>query len=154
MICEFCGTELPTVFASKEDDAFHAIDRVRELCPDGNFVYDADDHVVFEYFSANVVPSIEGYRFLCLRCANKLSEYSEKLLNKHDSIRETYIKNTALNAVRKHRGKTTTPYMVAFDLGIERHPVAQVFKKENDGYRFCKQLDDEAAGILLNRFEG
>lgn len=153
MKCEFCGETLPIAFAAKEADAFDAIDRIRELCPDGNFVYDADDHVVFEYFSANVVPTIEGYRFLCLRCANKLSEYSEKLLSKDSAIRKMYIKNTALNTIRRHRGKPATHYMVAFDLGIEKHPVAQAFKKDGDSYRLCKQLDDEAAGILLKHLE-
>lgn len=154
MKCEFCGERLPIVFASKEADADTAIARVEELGIYGHFVYDADDHVVYEYFRPNVVPRVDGYWHLCSRCANKLSEYSEKLLNKRDSIHEAYIKNTALNTIRRNRGKKATPYMVAFDLSIEKHPVAQVFKKDNDTYHLCNQLDDEAAGILLKHLDG
>lgn len=154
MECEFCGKTLPIVFASKEGDAYTAMDRVEKLCPDGHFVYDADDHVVYEYFSTNVVPSIDGYKHLCLQCADKLSTYSEKLLNKHDSILEMYAKNTSVNAIRKHCGDPATPYLVAFDLDIPAHPVAQVFKKTDGSYRLCNELRGDDVGRLLKYMEG
>mgnify|MGYP003418578825 FL=1 len=153
MECEFCGKTLPIVFASREGDAFTAMDRVKELCPDGHFVYDADDHIVYEYFSTNVVPCIDGYRHLCLDCANKLSTYSEKLLNKHDSMRETFVRNTALNTIRKHRTDQATAYLVAFDLDVEEHPVAQVFKKTDGVYRLCNRLNDGTVGTVLKYME-
>lgn len=154
MKCDFCGEDLPIVFAAREADAATAIAAVEELCPVGRYVYDADDHVVYEYFAPRALLHIDGYRHLCSHCADKLSDYYEKLLGKHDSMREAFIRNAALNTIRKHRGAPTAPYLVTFDLDIEEHPVAQIFKKTDGSYRLCNQLDDEAAGTLLKYMEG
>lgn len=157
MKCDFCGEDLPIIggFSGLTDDDLEAfIDKIRDAVPDGRLCADIDGGVVTQFFRPKILPALDGYQFLCKRCVSKVDAYTDKLLEAYRDLERKLARNSARNAVNKRRGKTPASYMIAFDLDIPAHPVAQVFEKTDGLYRLCNELEGDAAGTVLKYMEG
>lgn len=157
MKCEFCGETLPIVggfngISGVELESY--IDNIQNEFPDGHLYLDIDGGIVTQFFCPKNFSKLDGYRCLCKQCAGKLDVYADKLLEAQRNLETRLAQNIARNAVNARRYKPVPPYLVAFDLDIPAHPVAQVFKKIDGDYRLCNQLNDEAVGTLLRYMEG
>ena len=157
MKCDFCGEDLPIVggFSGLTGDDLEAfIDRAPNVVLDGWLYIDIDGGIVTQFFRPKIFPALDGYQHLCRRCASKIDTYADKLLEAYRDLELKLARSSARNAVNARRGKNPLSYMIAFDLDIPAHPVAQVFEKTDGLYRLCNELEGDAAGTVLKYMEG
>lgn len=154
MICDFCGCDLPVLAASNDRDALFDIAERIENEPGSHLCLDLNDHCIYEFYRTEAIQSPDGYEHLCMKCAAGLDAFGSALLVRENHRRIMNYKSTATNELNKNRGKEMHPYMVAVDLGIKDHPVAQVCRKDGDRWVLTNMIRGDAVGHLLKYMEG
>lgn len=157
MKCDFCEEDLPIVGAFNvlsDGDLEAFVDKTSGAVPDGWLFVDIDEGEVTQFFRPKIFPKLDGYECLCERCARKIDTYADKLLEAQRDLEVKLASNTARNAINARRGRPARSYMIAFDLDIPAHPVAQVFEKIDGLYRLCNELEGDAVGTVLKYMEG
>lgn len=154
MICDFCGCDLPVLAASNDRDTLFDIAERIENEPGSHLCLDLNDRCIYEFWRTESVQPLDGYKHLCEKCAAGLDAFGSALLVRDCSRRILNYKNSATNALNTMRGKETHPYMVAVDLGIKDHPVAQVCRKDGDRWVLTNMIRGDTVGHLLKYMEG
>lgn len=153
MICDFCGCDLPVLAASNDRDALFDIAERIENEPGSHLCLDLNDHCIYEFYRTEAIQSPDGYEHLCMKCAAGLDAFGSALLVRENHRRIMNYKSTATNELNKNRGKEMHPYMVAVDLGIKDHPVAQVCRKDGDRWVLTNMIRGDAVRHLLKYME-
>lgn len=154
MTCDFCGCDLPVLAASNDSDALFDIAERIEIEQGRHMCVDLEDCCVYEFWRTESIQPLDGYKHLCEKCAAGLDAFGAALLEKDCRRRILNYKNTATNELNKIRGKEMHPYMVAVDLGIKDHPVAQVCRKDGDRWVLTNMIRGDAVGNLMTYMEG
>lgn len=151
MKCEFCGCELPVLAASNDRDAlFDSAERIEQ---GSHICLDLDDRCIYEFWRTESVLPLDGYRYLCKKCATGLDAFGSALLVRDCSRRILNYKNSATNALNTFRGREMHPYMVAVDVSVKDHPVAQVCRKDGDRWVLTNMIRGDAVGHLMTYME-
>lgn len=153
MICDFCGCKLPVLVSSNDRDAlFDSAERI-EVEQGSHICLDLNDYCIYEFWRTESVQPMDRYKHLCKKCASGLDTFGSALLVRDCSRRIMNYKNSATNALNAMRGKEMHPYMVAVDLGIKDHPVAQVCRRDGDRWVLTNMIRGDAVGHLLKYME-
>lgn len=153
MTCDFCGGDLPVLFASNDRDAlFDSAERI-ETEQGSHLCLDLNDYCIYEFWRTESVQPMDRYKHLCKKCAAGLDAFGSALLVRENHRRIMNYRNIAANALNAMRGKETHPYMVAVDLGIKDHPVAQVCRKDGDRWVLTNMIRGDSVGHLLKYME-
>ena len=154
MTCDFCGGDLPVLFASNDRDAlFDSAERI-ETEQGSHLCLDLNDYCIYEFWRTESVQPMDRYKHLCKKCAAGLDAFGSALLVRETHRRIMNYRNIAANALNATRGKETHPYMVAVDLGIKDHPVAQVCRKDGARWVLTNMIRGDSVGHLLKYMEG
>lgn len=153
MICGFCCGELPILASSNDREAlFDIVERI-EPRPGSHLLLDLDDKCVYEFYQTEAFQSPDRYKHLCMKCASRLDAFGSALLEADCRRRVLNYKNASTNILNVNRGKEMHPYMVAVDLGIKDHPVAQVCRKDGDRWVLTNLIRGDAVGHLMAYME-
>lgn len=153
MICDFCGCDIPVLAASNDRDALFDIAERIENEPGSHLCLDLNDHCIYEFWRTESLQPMDGYKHLCKKCASGLDAFGSALLVRDCSRRILNYKNSAANALNAMREKEMHPYMVAVDLGIKDHPVAQVCRKDGEQWVLTNTIRGDAVGHLMTYME-
>ena len=154
MTCDFCGCELPVFIASNDTDTLMRAMHNAETEADGNLVLSLSDKEVYQFWSTHIAYNVEGFRHLCKECASKLDVFGNKLLERDCHRRILNYRNIAANVLNTIRGKELHPYMVAVDVGVKDHPVAQVCRKDGERWVVTNTVMDDDVGHFMTYLEG
>lgn len=154
MTCDFCGCELLPLFASNDRDAlFDNVEKL-EIEPGSHICIDLNDYCIYEFWRTESVQPVDRYKHLCKKCAAGLDAFGLALLKRDNDRRILNYRNVADNVLDAIRGKEMHPYMVAVDLGIKDHPVAQVCRKDGVHWVLTNMIQGDDVGHLLKYMEG
>lgn len=154
MRCDFCGRDLTILLATNDRDAlFDNIERI-ENEPGSHLLLDLDDKCIYEFYRTEAIQSPDGYEQLCMKCAACLDAFGSALLERDCRRSVMNYRNSAANMLHTLRGKEMHPYMVAVDLGIKDHPVAQVCRKDGVHWVLTNMILGDDVGHLLKYMEG
>ena len=155
MKCDFCGCDLPLIFATNDRDAlFDKVESIDISEPGARLCVDLNEYCVYEFYRTEAFKSPDGYEHLCKKCANGLDAFGSALLERDCRRRVMNYRNSAANALHKIRGKEIHPYMVSVDLGIKDLPVASVFRKDGDHWVLTNEILGDEVGRIMNYMEG
>ena len=154
MTCEFCGCELLPLFASNDRDAlFDNVEKL-EIEPGSHICIDLNDYCIYEFWRTESVQPIDRYKHLCKKCAAGLDAFGLALLKRDNDRRILNYRNVAANVLNAIRGKEMHPYMVAVDVGVKDHPVAQVCRKDGERWVVTNMVMDDDVGHFMTYLEG
>lgn len=154
MQCDFCGCDLPLIFATNDRDALFNKFEDADVCePGGHLCLDLNDYCIYEFYHTETIQSPERYRHLCKKCAAGLDAFGSALLVRDCSRRILNYKNSATNALNTIRGREMHPYMVAVDVSVKDSPVAQVCRRDGDRWVLTNMIRGDAVGHLLTYME-
>ena len=154
MTCDFCGCDLTILLATNDRDAlFDSIERI-ENEPGSHLLLDLNDKCIYEFYRTEAIQSPDGYKHLCLKCASRLDAFGSALLERDSHRRILNYRNIAANVLNDICGKEMHPYMVAVDVGVKDHPVAQVCRKDGDRWVMTNMIVGDAVGHLMTYMEG
>lgn len=154
MTCDFCECELPVVAASNDRDRLFDIAERIETEPGSHLCLDLNQYCIYEFWCTDSVQPLDRYKHLCKKCAAGLDAFGSALLERDCHRRVLNYKNTATNALNAMREKEMHPYMLAVDLDIKDHPVAQVCRRDGDRWVLTNMIRGDAVGHLLKYMEG
>ena len=154
MHCDFCGCDLPVDMASNDTDAL--VQAIHNAEPEDrdSFVLDMDDKCVYRFWPTHLGYPVEGFRHFCKECASKLDDFGNRLLEADCMRRVLCARSSSANAINRRMGSDIHPYMVAFDISLKDHPVAQVVRKDGDRWTLTNMIRGDAVGHLLKYMEG
>lgn len=154
MICDFCGCELPILFATNDRDAlFDKIERI-ENEPGSHLCRDLNEHCIYEFYHTETIQSPDGYKHLCKKCATGLDAFGSALLEQDCRRRVLNYRNIAANVLNTMHGNEVHPYMVAMDLGTKDNAVAQVCRRDGERWALTNMVHGDAVGHLMTYMEG
>lgn len=154
MTCDFCDCDLPLVFATNDQSAlFRQIYQIQTE-DDAKLSVDVEDNCVYEYWETRTVKPAQGFQHLCKKCACKLDAFGSRVLEDDCHRRVKNARNTATNILNANAKRDIPLYMVAFDIAIKDHPVAQISRKEGDRIIMTNMVHGESVGHLLKYMEG
>lgn len=153
MNCEFCGCELPVLAASNDRDALFDVAERIEIERGSRMCVDLDDCCIYELWSTESVQPLDGYKYLCKKCATGLDAFGSAILERDLRRRVLNYRNIAANVLNKFRGKEMRPYIVAVDVGVKDNPVAQVCRKDGDRWVLTNTIQGDAVGHLMTYME-
>lgn len=153
MKCDFCGRDLPVVAASNDTDVL--VDTIYRIEPEdrSHAVLDLNERYIYRYWSTHLVQPVEGFTHLCKTCAHDLDVFGAKLLETDCQRRVRCARSIATNAINKRAGLEIPPYMVAFDISLKDHPVAQVCRKDGDRWVLTNTIMGDAVGHIMTYME-
>lgn len=154
MICDFCGCELPVIFASDDTDALFDSAERTEIEQGRHMCVDLEDCCVYEFWRTESVQPLDGYKYLCKKCAAGLDAFGSALLEQERRRRVLNYRNAATNVLNTMRGKEIHPYMVAMDLGTKDNAVAQVCRRDGERWVLTNMVHGDAVGHLMTYMEG
>lgn len=154
MKCDFCGCDLPLIFATNDRDAlFDKVESIDISEPGARLCVDLNEYCVYEFYRTEAFQSPDGYEHLCMKCAACLDAFGSALLERDCHRRVLNYRNTAANALHTLRGKEIHPYLIGVDIGIKDHPVAQVLRKDGDRWVLTNTVLGDAVGHLMTYME-
>lgn len=154
MKCDFCGCDLPLIFATNDRDAlFDKFEATDNSEPGSHLCLDLNEYCIYEFYHTEVIPSLDGYKHLCKKCANGLDAFGSALLERDCHRCAMNYRNSAANMLHTLRGKEIHPYMVAMDLGTKDNAVSQVCRRDGEQWALTNTILGDAVGHLMTYME-